>query len=228
MTNQHDKDCHGKNVTDQSRRLFMARSALVAAAAAVAPAMMLGSSNVKAATLPAAVVTDVLNGVLAFVVPGNDPFSVKQGVTHSLPGGVEAYAVLPLEFGLNLAGSSPDPAFDTLSEFIAAMLIGTTGQLFPEVTGSTEAPYSSFSNLNFTQKTILFSALESSPAAPLVGALLTYAALMTYSEAPVLDPATGQLVASPVGWAISSYEGVSDGRKDFKGYYRGLRAALPW
>jgi hypothetical protein len=91
-------------------------------------------------------------------------------------------------------------------------------------------PFTSpFANLSYAEKVTVFSILESGGAGadvpPLVNALLVYAGLMTYSEAGVLDPSTGMLVAPPVGWSISSYGGVSDGHADFQGYYRNRRAA---
>ncbi len=239
MSQQHDMDTIGPNVTDQSqiedvrapkpgltRRLFMARSALVAAAAAVVPSLMLGSRNAQAGIMvPAQIVSETISAALAFVVPGNDPYSVQQGHTHALPGGIEAYAALPLEYGLNLAGAVDAP-FETLSELIAFLL----NQVAPYVNPAPVGPFSApFANLSFLEKTVVFSMIEGGAlgpeAAALPGALITYAGLLSYSEAPVLDPATGQLAMTPVGWTISSYDGVSDGRKDFKGYYRGRRAA---
>jgi len=159
------------------------------------------------------------------VVPGNDPYSIQQGVPHSTPGGIEAYAALPMELGLNMAGSAPPP-FDTLSELIAAVLDQVTAYVNPGVIG----PFAGrFPNLSFPEKVAVFSIMESGLAgaevAALVTPLLTFAGLMTYSEAPALNPLTGQLLMPPVGWAICSYDGISDGRKDFKGYYKGRRAA---
>ncbi|MCK0153469.1 twin-arginine translocation signal domain-containing protein [Alcanivorax sp. S6407] len=57
-----------------SRRQFLARSAVVTAAVAAAPAL-LKSRTAHAGVLPQAMITDTLNAVLAFVVPGGDPYS---------------------------------------------------------------------------------------------------------------------------------------------------------
>lgn len=209
-----------------SRRLFLARSALGVAAAAVAPTLFVGAGKAQAAVLPPETVRDALNGAIAFVVPGGDPYSVQQGLTHPTPGGVEAYALLPLEYGLN-QGAAPPP-FDTLSELVAFTLDNIAANVHPGITG----PFQSmFANLSYMEKAAVFQLMESgalgAELVALANSLLLYAALMTYSEAPVLNPATGELVATPVGWVISAYDGVSDGHADYQGYYRGVRIALP-
>ncbi len=215
-----------------SRRAFLARTALATAAAALAPSLLekmgLGKmGTAEAAVLPNSVVVDTMNGVLAFVVPGADPYSVQQGVTRSEPGAIEANATIPLLYGLNIAGLAPPP-FDTLSELIAFLLNNIASSIAPSVSG----PFSSsFANLSFAQKAMVFSVMESGAAGPglgpIVNSLLLYSGLMAYSEAGVLDPSTRTLVATPVGWTISSYGGVSDGHKDFQGYYKGNRTARP-
>lgn len=223
---QADISATGKLKSGISRRLFLARSTLATAAAAVAPTLLIRSGNAHAAMLPPEAVRDALNGVLAFVVPGGDPYSVQQGLTHATPGGVEAYAELPLEFGLN-QGVAPPP-FDTLSELIAFTLNSVTAYVNSAVTG----PFASaFANLSFAEKAAVFQIMESGVAGaelvPLANSLLLYAGVMTYSEAPVLNPMTGELAMTPVGWILSSYDGVADGHADYQGYYRGRRAALP-
>ncbi len=208
-----------------SRRTFMARSALVTAAAAAGPALLGHAGKAEAGVLPQVMITDALNGVLAFVVPGGDSYSVQQGLTHATPGGVEAYAELPLEFGLNVAGLAPPP-FDTLSELVAYVL----GSVTPYVNPAPSGPFSSpFANLSFAEKAAVFSIMESGMAGaelvPLANSLMVYAGLMSFSEAGVLNPYTRELMATPVGWTISSYGGISDGHKEMKGYFRGRRRA---
>ena len=44
--------------------------------------------------------------------------------------------------------------------------------------------------------------------------------LLSYSEAAVRR-ADGTLAARPVGWDISGYAGVADGRNEFLGYWPG-------
>ncbi|HVK98277.1 MAG TPA: hypothetical protein VM553_00620 [Dongiaceae bacterium] len=210
-----------------SRRVFLARTALVTAATAIAPSLLWDMGAAQAAVLPNNVIIDTLNGVLAFTVPGGDPYSVQQGQTHSQPGAIEANATLPLMFGLNSGGLAPPP-FDTLSELIAFLLNNIASSLNPSVNGPFSSP---FANLSFAEKAVVFQLMESGAAGPGLGpvanSLLLYAGLMAYSEAGVLDPATGTLVATPVGWTISGYRGISDGHRDYKGYYNGRRVALP-
>jgi hypothetical protein len=54
------------------------------------------------------------------------------------------------------------------------------------------------------------------------GALLEFTAFASYNEWAVFDPSTKQLRpgATPVGWQLSGYEGVSDGWDDLIGYYQ--------
>lgn len=213
--------------SELSRRTFLARTALVAAATAIAPSLLGDMGAAKAAVLPDSVVIDTLNGVLAFVVPGGDPYSVQQGLTHPQPGAIEANATLPLMFGLNAGGLAPPP-FDTLSELIAFLLNNIASALNPTVSGPFSSP---FANLSFPEKAVVFQLMESGAAGPGLGpianSLMLYAGLMAYSEAGVLDPTTGTLVATPVGWTISGYGGISDGHRDHQGYYQGRRVALP-
>jgi hypothetical protein len=60
---------------------------------------------------------------------------------------------------------------------------------------------------------------------PLGGALPFFVAFTTYSEVGVFDPVKRTLSGAPVGWRISNYEGVADGRDDFQGYFQNRRRA---
>lgn len=225
---QDDSNLHQSlaSSTSLSRRTFLARAALVSAATAVAPSLLLSPSRAHAGNvLPEIVIQQALEAVIAFVVPGQDPHSVQQGVTDSRPGGLDANAYLPLRFGLDQAAAAPAP-FSSLSELIAV----TLDQITPAVNPAPEGPFvSAFANLSFPEKAAVFSIMDSGvldPAlVPLANSLLVYTGLMVYSEAGFFDPSSGQLIADPVGWAISQYEGVSDGRKDYKGYFHGRRTA---
>jgi hypothetical protein len=53
------------------------------------------------------------------------------------------------------------------------------------------------------------------------GALLEFPAFASYNEWAVLDRQTRQLTATPVGWTLTGYGGVSDGWDDLIGYYQG-------
>lgn len=63
-------------------------------------------------------------------------------------------------------------------------------------------------------KARVFGALEGNPAlAPLAGALPTVVAFVAYAETAVFNPATRTISGRPIGWDLSSYSGVSNGRR---------------
>jgi hypothetical protein len=81
------------------RRAFLVRAGVIGAAVAVLDVPdILGAPSGGAATptltelAPVfdALATDTLNGLVAFVVPGPDAYSVAQGVADSRPGGMDA------------------------------------------------------------------------------------------------------------------------------------------
>jgi hypothetical protein len=81
------------------RREFLVRAGVIGAALALADVTdLLGSSvadagilsPLKSASIFDALATDTLNGLVAFVVPGPDSYSVAQGVSDSAPGGIAA------------------------------------------------------------------------------------------------------------------------------------------
>lgn len=100
-----------------------------------------------------------------------------------------------------------------------------------------------FSRLSFDAKATVFGLLEG-PEADLAGALdpglpeslrglvvgvlpnfaaalLELPALATYSEQQVFDPATRTITATPIGWTLTGYDGVSEGWDELVGYYQG-------
>lgn len=52
------------------------------------------------------------------------------------------------------------------------------------------------------------------------GALLEFSAFGAYNEWAVFDARTKTLQQTPVGWRLTGYPGVSDGRDDLIGYYQ--------
>lgn len=94
-----------------SRRQFLIRTGLIGAAAALVETSDLGLPVPGAAVAPAAdaainsgassslpslpsvleaLAKDTMNGLVAFVVPGPDPYSIAQGVSDNEPGGIAA------------------------------------------------------------------------------------------------------------------------------------------
>lgn len=202
-----------------SRRAFLSHSGLVAAAAAITPAALarLGSAA-PAGTAGVPLVVDTLHGLVAFVVPGPDPYSVHQGVSTVEPGGIDAGATLPILFALDTVQVAP-PGFATFSELVAFVLNAVAEAVHPNAPGPFASP---FARLTFAEKAVVFSVLESDPAlAPLGGALPIFVGFTSYSEAGVFDPATRSLVGQPVGWTLSGYTGVSEGRAELEGYFKG-------
>lgn len=159
---------------------------------------------------------DALNGLLAFVVPGPDAFSVAQGVTDQGPGGVDA-GVLPAL--LDTLDATPSPVMSVPTSFVVAGLLD-------QVAASVNPAAQGFAALSFGEKMQVFAFLESNPAtAALAQALLTGTAFLAYSEAGAFNSSTRTIVGTPTGWALTDYSGVSDGRDEFVGYYRGHRKA---
>jgi hypothetical protein len=162
---------------------------------------------------------DTLNGVAVFFVPGPDPYSMHQGESTSEPGGLEAGAGEGLFQGLNFA----NPFVPNLADVVAGLLNATALAVNPGASGPFAAP---FSNLSFADKGQVFAALEGNPAtAPLAGVLPAAVGFLAYAETGVFDPATRTISGRPIGWDLSSYTGVSDGRDEFRGYFRNRRRA---
>jgi hypothetical protein len=162
---------------------------------------------------------ETLYGVAVFFVPGPDPFSLQQGESTATPGSIEAGAGEGLLQGLNFA----NPFAPNLADTVAGILNSTALAVNPAVTGPFQSP---FANLPFAQKGVVFSLLEGNPAtAQLIGLLPLAVAFLTYSETAVFDPVTRTIRDRPIGWDLSNYSGVSDGRNEFRGYFRNRRKA---
>lgn len=162
-------------------------------------------------------VHDTLNGLVAFVVPGPDAYSAHQGASTTEPGGIDAritdVLIETLDRSLPFA-----PSF-------SATVAGILNAVAQVVNASAGGPFPSpFARLRFPEKVAVFAALDGDPALrPLAGSLPGLVATLVYSEAGVFDSRTRVLTGRPVGWAISGYEGVADGRDEFKGYFQDRR-----
>jgi len=174
----------------------------------------------------AAMVADTFNGLLAFLVPGPDAFSVAQGVSTAEPGGIAAGVTGALIHSFD-AGQPPPPGGPPTSVAAAGLLNQVATKVRPAAAG----PGSPFARLAFAEKAAVFAALETDPSlAPyraLAGLLLFVPAALAYSEYGVFDFQRRELTGWPVGWSISRYSGVADGRDELKGYFEGRRAPLP-
>ncbi|MBI3476960.1 MAG: hypothetical protein HY010_14610 [Acidobacteria bacterium] len=160
---------------------------------------------------------ETVNGLLVFVVPGPDAYSVAQGVSTAEPGAIEATVT-------DIYIDSLDESAPYLPQF-SHVVAGLLNNLALAVNPSASGPFtSSFANLKFAEKVAVFQIMEATDSLKtLAGVLPALAAFLCYSEAGVFDPATRSLTGPPVGWAISHYEGVADGRNEFRGYFENRR-----
>jgi len=207
-----------------SRRAFVVQVGLLASALAPLPGVLRRAGFLDDALAAAPdVVSETFNGLAAFVVPGPDAYSVAQEEASAEPGGIDAGATPALIAGLNFAQwFNP-----TAAEGVASLLNGVALVVNPAAASGNFA--SPFANLLFPEKAAVFAVLESDPQfaalRSLVGSLLGLVAFLSYSEVGVFDPGTRTLVGQPVGWTLSSYEGVADGRDELRGYFEHRRRA---
>jgi hypothetical protein len=175
----------------------------------------------EALAAPDAVTLETFEALMAFVVPGPDPYSVAQGESDELPGGVASGAAPVLIASLDNY-RPPAPA----ATLLATLLNRTALEVDPTATrGGFHSP---FARLSFADKARVFQRLERDPA--LAGSSTGYAVHVlpglasryAYVEAGVLDPATRTLRSRPVGWELTGYD-VSDGSDELVGYWKGLR-----
>ena len=200
-----------------SRRVFIGQMALASAAAALvrAPELLGGGWLARADAAAADVLHDTFNGLMAFVVPGRDEHSIQQGVVSDTPGGVEAGGV----DGLIATIDESTPYFPNFSAAIAEILNGTALAVNPGAAGPFVSP---FARLSSPEKAAVFQYMDATdPFTVLSGVLPAFVAFFVYSEAGTFDPITRSLTGVPVGWTISDYQGVADGRDEFLGYLKG-------
>jgi hypothetical protein len=199
-----------------SRRTFVGTAILVAAASAIVPARsFLGRRGWLEAVLRAGpdLVHDTFNGLIAFVVPGPDEYSLSQGVSTAEPGGVDAAVADALIATLD----ESTPFLPQFSATAATVLNGLAQVVNPVAAGTF---LSAFARLSFAEKVAVFQIMDATDSLKVLAGLLpALAAAFSYSEGSVFDPATRLLTGQPVGWQISSYQGVADGRNEFLGYF---------
>jgi hypothetical protein len=157
-------------------------------------------------------VRDTLNGVLAFVVPGPDPYSIAQGASTPEPGGVDAAVLDKLIQTLDLSA----PFLPQFSAQVAGILNNVAQAVNPAASGPFPSP---FARLSFREKVAVLQIMDATePLKFLAGVLPAIVAYLCYSDASRFDPSTQSL---PIGWTISNYSGMAHGRDDFRGYFEG-------
>lgn len=222
----------GEVVARLSRRTFLGRTAALAAAAQLP--LVLGPKGLleRAEALDLDVARQALEGLAAYVLPGNDPYSVAQGVTAPGPGGVGAGAVAPLVAMLDrfIAASAvgADRTTVPVSTATALLLDDFAQQVDPLSRGPFVSPFARLSDADKARALQRFD--EDQVVARAVGelryvsaVLLPVLAFMAFSEAPAYDPATRTLRRTPVGWDIAGYTGPAHGHAEFGGYFQGRK-----
>jgi hypothetical protein len=178
-------------------------------------------------------VVDTFNGLAAFILPGDDAYSVAQGETGQGPGGVDSGGVPALIDNLDdyvpLAALGPNASLPA-SGGVAQLLNGYAAQVNPAAAnGSFPSP---FARLSFAEKAQVFQRIESDPVydgteLKFVGGILPgFITFLVLSEVGVFDPRARTVTGTPVSWAISKYSGPAEGHAELKGYHRGHRAAV--
>jgi hypothetical protein len=202
--------------TGVSRRGFVGQMMFAGAAAALMQFPgFLGRGRALVQAMSADVLHETFSGLLAFVVPGRDEYSIQQGDVASDPGGVEAGGVDALIATIDESA----PYFPHFASFIATILNDTATGVNALAPGPFASP---FARLSSPEKAAVFQYLDFNDATKvLAGVLPAFVAFFVYSEAGSFDPATRSLTGVPVGWSISNYSGVSDGRDEFLGYLKG-------
>jgi hypothetical protein len=219
-----------------SRRTFMQRAGMFGAAlATIDLAALLDAHGLldEAHAQSANLTEDTLNGLVAFVVPGDDPYSVAQGESANGPGGIAAGAVAALIHGLDHYVPASTVVGDNVSipasGGVAMLLNQYAERVNPAATGGGFP--SPFARLSFAEKARVFELFEAEPAAEntelrfVAGILPGFVAFLAFSETGVRDLATGELRARAVGWDIANYHGPAEGHPELRGYWRGHRRA---
>jgi hypothetical protein len=223
-----------------SRRELIQRGGVLGAAAVLGgqlSAFVAGQGwTEKALAQSPDLIRDTINGLVAFVVPGPDEYSTGQGESSPTPGaiaagGTEAVIKLLDDFVPLSSTGATLPA----SGAVALLLNLTALEVEPGAAGA--GFLSPFAGLKFDQKVEVMRRLEELTqsfteveAAGLGGGelrfvsgiLLGAVAFLCFTEAGV-SPAPGEINAEPVGWQITKYDGVAEGRDELKGYYQGRR-----
>ena len=238
----------GHAASSVTRRQFLVRCGVLAALAEVPGLLALSKWSPAHAESPD-LVWDSLNGLVAFVLPGDDPFSVAQGQTAPGPGGVAGGTVEGVVSVLDHVVPLPDTAGANdqsipLAAAVAGLLDAVAVVVNPLAAVAGAGPsLSPFARLPFGDKAKVMQLLEGvdlpdvALPEPLtrVSGNLTYLfailpALVAFTaagESAVFDPGTKALTSRPLGWQLSNHRpnGPTDGWDELKGYWQGRRKA---
>lgn len=236
-----------------SRRAFLVRAGALAGASVlwqVPPHLRLRGWDDPAYALETNLVRDSLNGLVAFVWPGNDAYSIAQGEATGGPGAIAADTTTAFIESLDRFIPAPDLPFENhetlpLSGAVANLLDVMALTVNPAAIGGRFR--SPFARLAMAEKAEVFRRLEADTGVPdanlpppftsttgnfqfFAGALPPLVALLAFSEHQVFDPNTRTLTAVPVGWAHTRYQGGDrtvpiEGWDELLGYYQGRTAA---
>lgn len=204
------------NHFSSSRRKFIQQSGLLALTGILAQIPNLSWAQTNQ-SIEQNVLHETVNGLLAFVVPGSDDYSIHQGIHTIDSGAVDADITESFIFALDAFM----PFVGNFSVTVTSILNNVASAINPAVSGPFISP---FANLTFPEKAIVFALLESGQIdpslKPLAGTLLQFAGFLAYSEVGAIDPMTGKLMATPLSWILTGYSGPTDGYAEFLGYYR--------
>ncbi len=202
----------------RSRRSFLGGALVSAATAALLQAQpfLKARGLLDSAQAAPDLTHDTYNGLLAFVLPGSDAYSIAQGVSTPDPGGVGTGVVDVLISTID----ESTPFVPSFSFQVASILNGLANAVNP---GGGGTLISAFANLSFAQKATVFQIMDAPGPLELLGGVLPlFVAFFCYSEAGVLDPVTRTLTGQPLGWTLCKYRGVADGRDELLGYFPGV------
>lgn len=211
-----------------SRRTLLQRAGLAGAGAVLAqiPGFLDARGWLDAALAQSPDTTrDTMNGLVAFVVPGPDEYSVAQGQSTKEPGGIAAggtdLVIELLDKYVDTPAAQPLPA----AGGVAQLLNGFALQVNPAASGGAFA--SPFARLKFDEKIEVFRRMEQETEGSelrfVSGILIGAVGFLSYTEGGAIDPATRELKTVPVGWTLSKYDGVAEGRRELRGYWQGRR-----
>lgn len=220
-----DNNKHSRRI---SRRRFLGYSMIASCAAAMGPVADFltdrGWTKTASAQVPdpLILIRDTMHGLVAFVVPGPDEYSIHQGVSTVEPGGIDANIVDVLIESID-GMQPPPPPFPSTSLMVATLLNNIALAINPSPSGSFP---SAFARLSFNEKVQVFFYMESDPSLRTLAILLpVFVGFISFSEAGVFDPVTRTLTGQPIGWTLASGYEFAHGHDEFIGYYKNRRSA---